>query len=46
VFAQGRVPLRDDLVLKENLDDLVKMLGNEQLIDDGEMEWSISQHKE
>lgn len=46
VLAQGRVPLPDGLVLKENLDDLVKILGDEHVIDDGEREWLIPQHRE
>jgi len=46
VLAQGRVPLPDGLVLKENLDDLVKILGDEQVIDDGEREWPIPQYRE
>eukprot|EP01018_Ginkgo_biloba_P028306 Gb_30646 [translate_table: standard] len=46
VLAQGRVPVPDGLVLKENLDDLVKILGDDQSMLDEGKEWSGSQHRE
>ncbi|GLJ10009.1 hypothetical protein SUGI_0120040 [Cryptomeria japonica] len=46
VQAQGRVPVPDGITLKENLDDLVKILGDEQFIFDEGGESSIHKHRE